>query len=464
VEIYDILLSWARHCGYVGEEEQIMEVFAALTNNKGLIVECTSGGGKSMMLNLLFELIPDEWYYEVAQIKNAALFRMDWGDPIKFLYITELQKFCSGPDGMENMEVLKALGEGKAATKTITMPDGTTKTFIIPAHIVPIMSIAYDNKNDTRDIEFQRRFAQIHLSIDPIHLREVENMNAERRFFKARFNELTSKEIDQFRAIVMSLIKQDKDEYVVENPFAAYMSAKFPSFGTTTASHLNTYHDFAEGFFKLRLMAMLPDEMDELYTMTTEDGEGTEGYIMTLQDIALNHYIYGDTCTRNILGIPYLGDTVLDLYSDPDVGFTRDPQRSLKKYTEKKVDARRYLTAADIMAALYDKGIKAQYAYIRWLLLHMVSESNHLEVDKDGKNDLRQWSFFRVEAAFPDTKEPEWVEVWQHGRDKVLEYVDEDEAERWIIGQKNNKTGAIEFQNPINKRQYVLVKPHEVFE
>jgi len=459
VKILKDILRWARHEGYAGEEKNILTVFAALTTRMKFGIASTSGAGKTKLLDTMFELVDSSWIKKIGLSSDTAAFYDQW-ENIKFLYIPELQK-AIGESKLSLVEMMKDLGEGKDSKRLVTKADRTgVETKTIPKDIGVVYTRAYENMHYGKggtDTELARRFPEINLDITPKHVHEIEKLNAEWEFLPERFSEFTEEEVFSLQERIRRIIVADSRELLpIANPFATYLVETLPSYGTTSPSYKIQYHKFAKAFAKLRIGtdAVSP------YSMKVKD-KNVGRYLMTIQDVRVNHFIYGQTCARNILGVPYLGDKILQMYERPEFGGTLNTsQQDILQYSVKQ-ETRKWATVDDVVRGLSEIDIKVPYDFVRYVMTVMAEHSHHLEVKKRS-SDTRSWVFYRVQT-FEEVEKIDWVNCWRHGRDKIKESTDDESYERWVSSQIDSRTGDMLFDNPITGNVSVIISKEDIW-
>jgi len=147
--------------GLVGEENtSILQTFAAIKKlNFG--IESLSGSGKSFLVDLLMDLLPEEYVYRIElSSKTAEMYNADEINKAKIIYIPELQKALNSKN-LIMIEVMKNLTEGRDAIRRVrNQATDENLTYKITANKGIIYTLASENVFK-KDVELSRRVFQL---------------------------------------------------------------------------------------------------------------------------------------------------------------------------------------------------------------------------------------------------------------------------------------------------------------
>lgn len=170
------LLDFYKSRGLVGEEKTCILQTLGSIHQLCFGIESLSGSGKSFTLDILLELLPEDYVYVLKQSSDkAAMYDSSSLNKAKVLVITELQKSSS----KTMLEILKDLGEGKDAERIVTNHDrsGVSEQRIESGKAV-IYTLALENWFK-KDREIERRYFQLYTDISEEQTKRILEKIAE---------------------------------------------------------------------------------------------------------------------------------------------------------------------------------------------------------------------------------------------------------------------------------------------
>jgi hypothetical protein len=112
----------------LGEDElALTSILSYLLEDTNFVIKAYSGTGKTVIMDAIFGLLPDEFYHTMEHLSETAVwYEMDKINRARFVAIPEAQKL---PEPV--MEVVKTWGDGRAAQRKrtdVTIKDTVTQT------------------------------------------------------------------------------------------------------------------------------------------------------------------------------------------------------------------------------------------------------------------------------------------------------------------------------------------------
>ena len=145
----------------LGEDELALSAcLSYLLEDNNFVIKAYSGTGKTVIMDAIFNLLPEEFYYALEHLSETAV----WYDAEKinrsrFVAIPEAQKL---PEAV--IEVVKTWGDGRTAFRKrtdVTIGD-TVETKLHPKYV--FMCVAVENTKGAAyfDAELERRCMIMH--------------------------------------------------------------------------------------------------------------------------------------------------------------------------------------------------------------------------------------------------------------------------------------------------------------
>ena len=96
----------------IGEDELgVVAILSYLLEDSNFVIKAYSGTGKTVIMDAVFGLLPEEYYHTIEHLSETAIwYEEDKINRARFIAIAEAQKL---PEGI--MEVIKTWGDGRPA-------------------------------------------------------------------------------------------------------------------------------------------------------------------------------------------------------------------------------------------------------------------------------------------------------------------------------------------------------------
>ena len=140
----------------IGEDELgVVATLSYLLEDNNFVIKAYSGTGKTVIMDAVFGLLPEEYYHTIEHLSETAVwYEMDKINRARFIAIPEAQKL---PEGV--MEVIKTWGDQRPAMRKRT--DVTVQDVVeqkLHAKYV-FMCVAVENNKGSSyfDAELERR-------------------------------------------------------------------------------------------------------------------------------------------------------------------------------------------------------------------------------------------------------------------------------------------------------------------
>jgi ABC-type dipeptide/oligopeptide/nickel transport system ATPase component len=113
------LIDFSQTCGLVEERENFILLALSAINKISCGVESVSGSGKSVLTDILMELLPKKRIYNMGLSSNTAtMYDYKALNQADIVYIEELQKAMNSSNPIV-VELLKNMTEGKELTRKV---------------------------------------------------------------------------------------------------------------------------------------------------------------------------------------------------------------------------------------------------------------------------------------------------------------------------------------------------------
>ena len=140
----------------IGEDELgVVAILSYLLEDSNFVIKAYSGTGKTVIMDAVFGLLPEEYYHTIEHLSETAVwYEEDKINRARFIAIPEAQKL---PEGV--MEVIKTWGDGRAAfrKKTDVTVQDVVEQKLLPKYV--FMCVAIENAKGMTyfDAELERR-------------------------------------------------------------------------------------------------------------------------------------------------------------------------------------------------------------------------------------------------------------------------------------------------------------------
>ncbi len=291
----------------LGEDELALTAcLSYLLEDTNFVIKAYSGTGKTVIMDAIFGLLPDEFYHTMEHLSETAV----WYDAEKinrarFVAIPEAQKL---PEPV--MEVVKTWGDGRAAFRKRTdVTIGETVETRLNAKYV-FMCVAVENTKGSSyfDAELERRCMIMHTNPTVKQTeRVIKHKLMDAAVHKSHLTTMTEEEIEGLRKHMIDAItnRDDDDALQIKNPCAPFLFDAIPSAFPVSRSKVQ---------YLLRLINAVarfyPDEILRV------DKDGVQYGLVTPKHNWLGLRIYLNSFVSECLHMPSHGTDILKLFPD----------------------------------------------------------------------------------------------------------------------------------------------------
>ena len=277
-----------------------------LLEDTNFVIKAYSGTGKTVIMDAIFGLLPDEFYHTMEHLSETAV----WYEAPKinrsrFVAIPEAQKL---PEPV--MEVVKTWGDGRAAfrKRTDVTIGETVETRLNPKYV--FMWVAVENNTGSAyfDAELERRCMIMHTNPT---VKQTERVVKHKLMTAAvpmsSVTTMTTEEIAGLRQHILdAIVRRDSEEAVeLKNPCAPFLFEAIPSAFPVSRSKVQ---------YLLRLINAVarfyPDEILRV------NKDGKQYGLVTPKHNWLGLRIYLNSFVEECLHMPSHGTDILKLFPD----------------------------------------------------------------------------------------------------------------------------------------------------
>jgi len=289
----------------LGEDELALSAcLSYLLEDNNFVIKAYSGTGKTVIMDAIFSLLPEEFYYVLEHLSETAV----WYDAEKinrarFIAIPEAQKL---PEAV--IEVVKTWGDGRAAFRKRTdVTIGETVETKIHAKYV-FMCVAVENAKGAAyfDAELERRCMIMHTNPTVVQTERVlKHKLLDSAVRGSTMTTMSDSEIDGLREHILNAVmdRDDEDALEIKNPCAPFLFDAIPSAFPVSRSKVQ---------YLLRVInAVARFYPDEILKVT--DGDKQYG-LVTPKHNWLGLRIYLNSFVSECLHMPSHGTDILKLF------------------------------------------------------------------------------------------------------------------------------------------------------
>ena len=237
-EIYDLLRYFHNAKKKDGTLFPILgEDSLALTTSLSYLLEDTnfcikaySGTGKTVLMEAVANLLPEEYVYTVEHMSETAIwYDEDKINKARFVLIPEAQKI---PEGV--MEIIKTWADGRTAQRKKT--DVTIKMAVTqwlkPKYVLMAVAVENDKGSAMFDAELERRCMIMHTNPT---VKQTERVIKHKLLHsaspKASMSSMSDKEIKDLKKHILTTLRErdEDDATVLKNPCAPFLFDAIPS-------------------------------------------------------------------------------------------------------------------------------------------------------------------------------------------------------------------------------------------
>ncbi len=291
----------------IGEDELgVVATLSYLLEDNNFVIKAYSGTGKTVIMDAVFGLLPDEYYHTIEHLSDTAVwYEMDKINRARFIAIPEAQKL---PEGV--MEVIKTWGDGRAAfrKKTDVTIQDVVEQRLSPKYV--FMCVAVENAKGSSyfDAELERRCMIGYTNptskqTDDVVRHKLLDSAVPKEFMTT----MTNDEIEGLKQHIVDAIgrRDDENAILIRNPCAPFISEAIPTAFPVARSKV---------IYLLKVINSVgrfyPDEI-----MKVEKDGVTYG-LLTPKHTWLGLRIYLNSFVNECLHMPSHGTDLLKLFPD----------------------------------------------------------------------------------------------------------------------------------------------------
>ena len=289
----------------LGEDElALSSCLSYLLEDNNFVIKAYSGTGKTVIMDAIFSLLPEEFYYVLEHLSETAV----WYDAEKinrarFIAIPEAQKL---PEAV--IEVVKTWGDGRSAFRKrtdVTIGD-TVETQIYAKYV--FMCVAVENTKGAAyfDAELERRCMIMHTNPTVEQTERVlKHKLMDSAVPKSKLTTMSDEEIEKLKEHVLKAVieRDDEDALHIKNPCAPFLFEAIPSAFPVSRSKVQ---------YLLKLINAVarfyPDEILRV------EKDGTQYGLVTPKHNWLGLRIYLNSFVSECLHMPSHGTDILKLF------------------------------------------------------------------------------------------------------------------------------------------------------
>ena len=277
-----------------------------LLEDTNFCVKAYSGTGKSVLMEAIFNLLPEEYYHTIEHLSETAVwYEADSINRARFVAIPEAQKL---PEGV--MEVIKTWADDRSAKRKVT--DVTTKTaveqFLYPKHVFMCVAVENEKGSAMFDAELERRCMIMHTNPTVSQTeRVIKHKLLHSAVETASISTMSDEEMDALKEHVITAVRErdEDDATIIKNPCAPFLFEAIPSAFPVSRSKVQ---------YLLRLInAVARFYPDEIIRM--ERNGKTYGLVSPKHNW-LGIRIYLNSFVEECLHMPSHGTDILKLFPD----------------------------------------------------------------------------------------------------------------------------------------------------
>ena len=291
----------------LGEDElALSSCLSYLLEDNNFVIKAYSGTGKTVIMDAIFALLPEEFYYVLEHLSETAV----WYDAEKinrarFIAIPEAQKL---PEPV--IEVVKTWGDGRSAFRKrtdVTVGD-TVETQIYPKYV--FMCVAVENTKGASyfDAELERRCMIMHTNPTVKQTeRVVRHKLMDSAVPKTTLTTMSEEEIEGLKKHVLQAVvdRDDEEALVIKNPCAPFLFEAIPSAFPVSRSKVQYLLKVINAVARF-----YPDEILKV------EKDGTQYGLVTPKHNWLGLRIYLNSFVSECLHMPSHGTDILKLFPD----------------------------------------------------------------------------------------------------------------------------------------------------
>ena len=289
----------------LGEDElALSSCLSYLLEDNNFVIKAYSGTGKTVIMDAIFSLLPEEFYYVLEHLSETAV----WYDAEKinrarFIAIPEAQKL---PEPV--IEVVKTWGDGRSAYRKrtdVTIGD-TVETEIYPKYV--FMCVAVENTKGASyfDAELERRCMIMHTNPTVEQTERVlKHKLMDSAVPKSKLTTMSEEDIERLKDHMLKAVieRDDEDALIIKNPCAPFLFEAIPSAFPVSRSKVQYLLKLINAVARI-----YPDEIIKV------EKDGTQYGLVTPKHNWLGLRIYLNSFVSECLHMPSHGTDILKLF------------------------------------------------------------------------------------------------------------------------------------------------------
>ena len=291
----------------IGEDKlAVTSALAFLLEDNNMVIKAYSGTGKTVIMDAVFNLLPDEYYHTIEHLSETAVwYEAEKINRARFVAIPEAQKL---PEGV--MEVIKTWGDNRPAfrKRTDVTIGETVEQTLHPKFVFMCVAVENDKGSAYFDAELERRCMIGHTNPTA---KQTESVIKHKLMHvalpKKELLTMSDDEINGLKQHVLNAIGRRDDERAMQlrNPCAPFLMKAIPSIFPVSRSKVQ---------YLLKLINAVARFYDDEILRVERDGV-TYGLVTPKHNwLALR--IYLDTFISECLHMPSHGTDILQLFPD----------------------------------------------------------------------------------------------------------------------------------------------------
>jgi len=277
-----------------------------LLEDTNFCVKAYSGTGKTVLMEAIFNLLPEEYVYTVEHLSETAVwYAQKEINNARFVAIPEAQKI---PEGV--MEIIKTWADGREASRKVT--DVTIKRaveqWLDPKYVFMCVAVENEKGSSMFDAELERRCMIMHTNptVEQTE-RVVRHKLRHSAVATSSISTMSDEEIEGLSQHIVSAIRQrdEDDATIIKNPCAPFLFDAIPSAFPVSRSKVQYMLKFINAIARF-----YPDEM----IRTEKDGKVYS--LVTPKHNWLGLRIYLNSFVEECLHMPSHGTDILKLFPE----------------------------------------------------------------------------------------------------------------------------------------------------
>jgi hypothetical protein len=364
-------------------------------------VKAYSGTGKTVLMEAIFNLLPEEYVHTIEHLSETAVwYEMEKINRARFVAIPEAQKI---PEGV--MEIIKTWADGRTAQRkrtdvTAGRGGGVMSHWLYPKEVFMCVAVENEKGSAMFDAELERRCMIMHTNptVEQTE-RVIKHKLLHSAVETATISTMDDSEMEGLKKHIMTAIqaRDEDDATIIKNPCAPFLFNAIPSAFPVSRSKVQ---------YILRLInAIARFYPDEIIRM---ERDGKQYGLVTPKHNWLALRIYLNSFVEECLHMPSHGTDILKLF----------PETRLDKFGFADSDTVK-MSENELKKAAKAAGLP--FTKLRPVIAGLMM-TGFLESEDDGKRQLYYKSPLLTEPAskinwsdlIEETKEfirKEWPEV-----------------------------------------------------